>query len=77
MHQVKISLDVAELEFINRHKAFGFKNRSAMVRAALKKMREKLEEEQMMASADLYAEIYQADDELQQITEAALEGWPE
>ncbi len=77
MYQTKISLSAEQLEFINQHKAFGFKDRSTMVRVALKQMQERLEAEQLQTSAELYAEIYETDDETQELTEAALAGWPE
>jgi Arc/MetJ-type ribon-helix-helix transcriptional regulator len=77
MYQVKISLESTQLEFIAQHKVYGFKDRSAMVRTALQQMQERLERERLMASADLYAELYDADEETQALTDAALEGWPE
>ena len=77
MYQTKISLSAEQLEFINQHKSFGFKDRSTMVRVALKQMQERLEAEQLQTSAELYAEIYETDDETQELTEAALAGWPE
>ena len=39
---------------------------------ALKKLRQELEAESLGASADLYAEIYEQDRELQELTESAL-----
>ena len=77
MYQTKISLEAEQLEFINQHKTFGFKDRSAMVRFALKQMQKRLEEEQLRASAELYAELYESDEETRGLTEAALAGWPE
>jgi hypothetical protein len=38
---------------------------------------EKLELQSLQESADLYAEIYAEDMELQKLTEAALVEWPE
>lgn len=38
---------------------------------------EKLELQSLKESADLYAEIYAEDAELQELTEAALVEWPE
>ena len=77
MHQVKVSLESPHLEFVNRHRAFGFKDRSSMVRSALQQMQEKLEQQRLQASAELYAEAYESDIELQDLTTAALNGWPE
>jgi len=40
-------------------------------------MKEELELQSLEQSATLYAEIYEEDNELQELTEAALEDWPE
>ncbi len=48
-----------------------------MVRAALDRLQEKLELQNLRESADLYAEIYDDDAELQELTETATSGWPE
>ena len=48
-----------------------------MVRAALLKLKEELELQSLKQSANLYAEIYEEDRELQELTEVAVDGWPE
>ncbi len=48
-----------------------------MVRSALQQMQEKLEQQRLQVSANLYAELYEFDTELQDLTTAALNGWPE
>jgi len=48
-----------------------------MVRSALQQMQEKLEQQRLQASAELYAELYESDIELQELTTVALNGWPE
>jgi hypothetical protein len=48
-----------------------------MVRSALQHFRDELELQSLRESADLYAEVYAEDLELQTLTEAAIEGWPE
>jgi len=40
-------------------------------------MKEELELQDLKQSATLYAEIYEEDNELQKLTETALEGWPD
>ena len=77
MHQIKVSLETSHLDFINHHKLFGFKNRSSMVRKALVQMQETLEQQRLQASAEIYAELYEIDAELQDLTSAALDEWPE
>lgn len=77
MGQVKFSFRESQEEFISRYKAYGFKDRSAMVRAALNHFRTALEKEGLKESASLYAELYAEDRELKALTESALSGWPE
>jgi len=48
-----------------------------MLRAAIDHLIRELELERLKQSADLYSEIYFKDDELKEITEEALDGWPE
>jgi len=48
-----------------------------MVREALQQMQKNLEQQRLQASAELYAELYESDTELQDHTTAALDGWPE
>ena len=48
-----------------------------MLRAAIDQLKRELELEQLKQSADLYSEIYSADDDLQALTDTAKSGWPE
>jgi Arc/MetJ-type ribon-helix-helix transcriptional regulator len=77
MYQAKISLTEPLVEFLASYKTYGFKDKSAMVRAALAQLQQNLELEQLKASAELYAELYEDEAELQEITAAALAEWPE
>lgn len=77
MKQAKVSLNELQLEFLKAHKSFGYKDRSALVRAAIDAFRAQLEEQLLRESAELYAELYNSDPEHQQITASALVGWPE
>jgi hypothetical protein len=77
MLQTKISLEEAQMVFLSRHGQLGFRDRSALVRAALDRMRIDLERQRLDASATLYAEEYGDDPDLRELTEAALAGWPE
>ncbi|RLC18437.1 MAG: hypothetical protein DRI57_08445 [Deltaproteobacteria bacterium] len=74
MQQAKFSLTDPLIEFLCNYKFYGFSNKSSMVREALLRLKEELELKQ---SADLYAEIYEKDTDLQELTEAAVLGWPE
>jgi hypothetical protein len=48
-----------------------------MLRAAIDQLKRELELEHLKQSADLYSEIYSADNDLQELTETAISGWPE
>jgi hypothetical protein len=48
-----------------------------MVQAALVRLKEEIERKELRDSAELYAAIYEEDAELQELTERAIEGWPE
>lgn len=77
MQQIKVSLEDLQIEFINRFKDLGYKDKSALVRAAIQYLAEEYERTQLEQSAELYAELYSADEELREWTDVALEGWPE
>jgi Arc/MetJ-type ribon-helix-helix transcriptional regulator len=77
MKQAKFSLSEAQLRFLERHQALGYSDRSALVRQALDDMQARLKRERLAESARLYAEIYADDQDLQNLTEAAAEDWPQ
>ena len=76
-YQAKISLTPPLVEFLSQYEIYGFRDKSEMVRNALQRLREEMELQSLRDSADLYEEIYQGDAELRELTEAAIEGWPE
>jgi hypothetical protein len=77
MTQAKFSMAESQIEFLNNHSRFGFKDKSTMVRTALDELKKKLERAELQESANLYAEIYGTDNGLVQLTETAIKGWPE
>lgn len=77
MIQVKFNLEESHIQFLAECDRYGFKNKSSVVRQALDRMKAELERQQMKESAQLYAETYEEDDELQELTEAAISEWPE
>jgi len=77
MLQAKFSLEETQVQFLKNFKTQGFKDKSAMLRAAIDHFRKEKELDSLKKSADLYAEIYSEDDELKELAEAALTGWPE
>lgn len=77
MIQAKFSLEEAQVEFLNQYNKYGFKDKSAVIRAALERLKKELEREKLRSSAELYAELYDKDTELQELTESAIAEWPE
>ncbi len=77
MIQAKFSLEEAQIEFLHQYKKYGFKGKSAVIRAALERLKKELEREKLKASAELYAEQYEKDTELQELTESGIAEWPE
>lgn len=56
MHQIKLSLQDSQVEFLGRHRAYGFKDRSELVRRALEFFQREIELKELEKSADLYAQ---------------------
>jgi hypothetical protein len=77
MLQAKFSVKESQARFLSRYKEFGFKDKSSMLRAAIDELKKELELEQLKKSADLYSELYSEDDDLKELTETAISGWPE
>ena len=76
MQQIKISLKDDQIDFISNYSNFGFKDKSSAVRAAIDEYRKRLDKKELMKSAELYAEIYEQDEELRDLTNSAMEDWP-
>lgn len=77
MIKEEISLEDSHLQFLNQCKSYGFQDKSALVRAALEQFRETFNQQGLQESAALYAEVYEEDEETQELTGAALSEWPE
>jgi hypothetical protein len=77
MQQAKFTLEPQQIEFLSQHRIYGYKDKSAMVRAALARLQHLLEQESLRESADLYAELMAEDEDLQELTDSAVTGWPE
>lgn len=76
MIQAKFSLQEDQVQFLEQYKVYGFKNKSALIREALNHLRQEMEARVLQQSADLYAEVYEADADLKTLTESAVESWP-
>ena len=57
--------------FLSHYQKYGFKNESEMIKVALQKLQSELEKKDLEESAILYAEIYQEDAELRELTQIA------
>ena len=77
MAQAKFTLEQSHIDFLEQFKDRGFKDKSTIVRLALDRLAKELECEELTRSADLYAELYAEDLELQQLTDSARGGWPQ
>ena len=77
MRQAKFSLDNDHAEFVERFRALGYTDKSALVRAAIDRLKGELEVERLRESADLYAEVYADDEDLQHLTDRSSDEWPE
>jgi Arc/MetJ-type ribon-helix-helix transcriptional regulator len=74
MAQSKFTLEQSHIDFLEQFKDRGFKDKSEIVRLALDRLAEEIEMQELEQSADLCAELYQEDEELQQLTNAACIG---
>jgi hypothetical protein len=77
MLQAKFSVEETQSRFLNEYKAYGFKDKSSMLRAAIESFKRELELEHLKQSANLYTEIYSENDDLKELTDSAINGWPE
>jgi len=77
MLQAKFSVEETQAQFLNNFKVHGFKDKSAMLREAIEFFKKEMELESLRKSAELYSEIYSEDNDLKELTQTALNGWPE
>ncbi|GAP93830.1 hypothetical protein [Leptolyngbya sp. NIES-2104] len=77
MISTELILEESQLEFLNQFQQYGFKDQHEVVRTALARLKQALQQERLIESAHLYAELYEEDLEVQALTEAALSDWTE
>ena len=75
MVQAQFNLDESLWTFVQQSWQYGFQNQDELIRVALGKLQQELYSLEM--SADLYAEVYAEDVDLQALTDSAIAGWPE
>ena len=76
MQEQTFKLDELTIRFLESCEDYGFQDPSEVVRTALAKLQIALNDRNLQESANLYAEIYEGDRELQELTDAGLEEWP-
>ena len=76
MIQSKFSINESHLLVLEECKKYGFKDKSALVRAAIDLLSAQLEQQRLQESAALYAEIYEQDEETSEWTDDAATAWP-
>ena len=72
MIQTNVKIETAQAEFLKHHSDYGFQDENELVREALNRLKDELEKKSLTESAKLYAEIYEEDSELRELTESAL-----
>ncbi len=77
MLQAKFSVEETHAHFLNNYREYGFKDKSAMLRAAISHFKKEFELKRLKESADLYSDIYFEDKDLKELTETTATGWPE
>ncbi len=77
MVQTNVKIEETQAEFLKHYSQYGFKDKNELVREALNRLRADLEQKSLCESAELYAEIYRNDADLQELTESAILDLPE
>jgi len=75
MVQAQFNLDESLWTFVQQSWQYGFQNQDELIRVALGKLQQELYSLEM--SADLYAEVYAEDADLQALTDSAIAVWTE
>lgn len=72
MVEQSIQLEASLAQFLENYEQWGYDSKNALAVAALDRLRRQLlRQQELMASAELYAEVYEDDEELQELTESA------
>ncbi len=76
MQQAKISFKEDHIHFIDKYQELGFKDRSSLVRAAIEDYIKSMHKQELIQSAKLYAEVYEEDSDVKELTNSAIDEWP-
>lgn len=66
-----LKIEQSQLDFLLDYQRYGFTDSSQMLAIALSRLQSELESQQLIESADLYAEVYKEDQDLQNLTAAS------
>lgn len=77
MIEAKFTIEESHNQFLEHHQAFGFKDKSEIVRQALDLFYAQLMQQQLEESAKLYEEVYAEDKTLETWVKAKIAAWPE
>jgi hypothetical protein len=71
-----IQIDKTQSKLLDKYKEFGFRNRNELMNFAFSLLRTKIERKiELQQSAEIYAELYKKDEEIQFLTESAIIDW--
>lgn len=71
-----VNLDQYDEAFINRYADYGFSNPEEMIKKGLEMLKDELEfQARLTESANLYASIYDLDDEAKEWVESSAKDW--
>ncbi|WP_204105033.1 MULTISPECIES: hypothetical protein [Spirulina sp. CCY15215] len=73
MKEQTFQLDDLTIQFLERCQEYGYQDPSEVVRIALTKFKLALSADKLQESANLYAEVYESDRELQELTNLGSE----
>jgi hypothetical protein len=77
MQEANSSLTPPRIDTLNQDEPVGSRDTSEMACNALQQLWEEMDLKSLRDSAELYEKIYRDDAELQELTEAAVVGWPD
>jgi hypothetical protein len=72
MQKISISLYPENYKLLSNYSVYGFKNRNEVINSALTLLNRNLNKSQLELSAELYLEEYKKDNEIEHLTETAL-----
>ncbi len=76
MQQRKISFEDSQVKFLDNYKNYGYKDKSSLVREAVRRLEQEILNARIDESARLYEELYNEDPEIKELAEASLNDWP-